>query len=62
MTSRPRRNDRRRSHARSGRRAARALGQSFFRQVERFLDAYAVVGADDAVVTVGHRQRRDIRA
>jgi hypothetical protein len=46
---------------RSRRRAARALGESAFRSVERFLDAYAVVGADDAVVTVGHRQRRDLR-
>ena len=46
---------------RSRRRAARALGESLFRRVERFLDAYAVVGPDDAVVTVGHRHRRDIR-
>jgi hypothetical protein len=46
---------------RSRKRAARALGESLFRRVERFLDAYAVVGPDDAVVTVGHRRRRDIR-
>ncbi|HUP96669.1 MAG TPA: hypothetical protein VM073_01945 [Usitatibacter sp.] len=43
---------------RSRMRVARALGESAFRRVERFLDAYAVVAADDAVVTVGHRHRR----
>ncbi len=39
---------------RSRRRARRLLGEAF-RRVERHLDAYAVVGADDVVVTVGHR-------
>ncbi len=43
---------------RSRRRAARELGSSTFRSVERYLDAYAVVGRDDVVVTVGHRWRR----
>ena len=41
---------------RSRRRAARALGEAF-RRIERHLDAYAVLAADDAVVTVGHRRR-----
>ena len=40
---------------RSRRRAARALGELFPR-FERFLGAYAVIGPDDAVVTVGHRR------
>ena len=39
---------------RSRRRAARALG-ALFPRFERSLDAYAVIGPDDAVVTVGHR-------
>jgi hypothetical protein len=43
---------------RSRRRAARELGDPLFRRVERYLDAYAVVGPDDAVLTVGHRRRR----
>ena len=37
---------------RSRRRAARELGSERFRRVERYLDAYAVVGPDDAVLTV----------
>jgi hypothetical protein len=41
---------------RSRRRAARALGRELFRRVERHLGAYAVIGPDDAVVTVGHRR------
>ena len=41
---------------RSRRRAARALGHELFRRVERHLGAYAVIGPDDAVVTVGHRR------
>lgn len=36
----------------------RALGRERFRQLERHLDAYAVIAADDAVVTVGHRVAR----
>jgi hypothetical protein len=40
---------------RSRRRAARALGPLFPR-FERSLGAYAVLGPDDAVITVGHRQ------
>ncbi len=43
---------------RSRRRAARELGASAFRSIERFLGAYAVVAGDDAVVTVGHRGDR----
>ena len=42
---------------RSRHRAARALG-SLYRRVERHLGAYAVIGPDDAVVTVGHVQGR----
>jgi hypothetical protein len=42
---------------RSRRRAARALGERF-RRVEPHLDAYAVLGPDDAVITVGHRLGR----
>jgi hypothetical protein len=34
------------------------LGPERFRRVERYLDAYAVIAADDAVVTVGHRLGR----
>ena len=36
---------------------AAQLGYSV-RQVERHLDAYAVVAADNAIVTVGHRTTR----
>ena len=43
---------------RSRRDMARELGRDTFRKVERWLNAYAVVGPDDAVLTVGHRQRR----
>lgn len=43
---------------RSRRRAARLLGPQAFRGIERFLGAYAVVGGDDAVITVGHRAGR----
>jgi hypothetical protein len=42
---------------RSRKRAAHALGDTF-RRIERHLDAYAVLAADDAVVTVGHRNGR----
>ena len=42
---------------RTRRRLARHFGPAL-RKVERYLDAYAVVGPDDAVVTVGHRHRR----
>ena len=45
---------------RSRKRAAHALGGEF-RRIERHLDAYAVLAADDAVVTVGHRHRRKAR-
>jgi hypothetical protein len=41
---------------RSRRRAARELGVDHFRRIERHLGAYAVIGPDDAVVTVGHRR------
>ena len=40
---------------RSRRRAARVLGDTY-RRIERWLDAYAVIGPDDAVVTVGWRR------
>ena len=43
---------------RSRRRAARELGARAYRSLERFLGAYAVVGEDDSVVTVGHRLGR----
>lgn len=43
---------------RSRQRVARELGAEIFRRVERFLDAYAVIAGDDAVVTVGHRVGR----
>ena len=34
------------------------LGESDYRRYENKLDAYAVVGNDGSVVTVGHRTRR----
>lgn len=40
---------------RSRQRAARVLGDAY-RRLERWLDVYAVVGPDDAVVTVGWRR------
>ena len=43
---------------RSRRRVQRELGPERFRHVEAHLDTYAVVAADDAVVTVGHRTGR----
>jgi hypothetical protein len=43
---------------RSRQRVARELGRELFRRVERYLDAYAVLAEDDAVVTVGHRVAR----
>jgi len=43
---------------RSRRRMARELGLAALRRIERYLDAYAVVGRDDTIVTVGHRRRR----
>lgn len=42
---------------RSRRKLARYFGPAL-RTFERYLDAYAVVGPDDAVVTVGHRHRK----
>ena len=47
---------------RSRRRVQRDLGHERFRRVERHLDAYAVIAADDAVVTVGHRIHSSPRA
>ena len=41
---------------RSRQRVLRELGPERFRRVERHLDAYAVIAADDAVMTVGHRR------
>jgi hypothetical protein len=43
---------------RSRKRAERELGDRLYRSVERYFNAYAVVGSDDAVLTVGHRRRR----
>lgn len=43
---------------RSRARATRELAGETLRKVERHLDAYAVVAADNAIVTVGHRHRR----
>jgi hypothetical protein len=43
---------------RSRRRVAREVGPERFRKVERYLDAYAVLASDDAIVTVGHRVGR----
>jgi hypothetical protein len=45
---------------RSRNRAARELGPAY-RGIERYLDAYAVLANDDAVVTVGHRFGRRTR-
>ena len=47
---------------RSRRRVLREVGPERFRRLERHLDAYAVIAADDAVVTVGHRHRSSPRA
>src|SRR6185437_11357268 len=47
---------------RSRRRVLREIGRDAFRRVERWLDAYAVVAEDDAVVTVGHRLHSSSRA
>ena len=46
---------------RSRRYVARELGRDSFRKVERWLNAYAVVGADGAVLTVGHRHRKLVK-
>jgi hypothetical protein len=43
---------------RSRRRVQRVLGPERYRQLERCFNTFAVVAADDAVVTVGHRHRR----
>jgi hypothetical protein len=40
------------------RQLAHQVGARGIRSLERYLNAYAVVGPDGAVVTVGHRQRR----
>jgi len=45
---------------RSRRRVMRALGPERYRQLERSFNAYAVVAADDAVVTVGQRLKHPI--
>lgn len=39
-------------------RMRRAYGDDAFKSVERKLDAYAIVGSDGVVVTVGHRSKR----
>jgi hypothetical protein len=43
-------------HAR--RRLERAVGRSPVRCMERWLDAYAVVGGDGQLITTGYRYRR----
>jgi hypothetical protein len=43
---------------RARRRIERALGHATYRVMEPHLNAYAVVGADGEVRTVGHRFRR----
>ena len=43
---------------RSRRRIQREFGSERFRQVEPYLDAYAVLAEDDVIVTVGHRLAR----
>ncbi len=43
---------------RSRRRVAKVLAREQLRTMDRYLNAYAVVGPDDAVLTVGHRHRR----
>ena len=43
---------------RSRRQAARELGARVYRRLEPFFGAYAVVGGDDSVITVGHRVGR----
>jgi hypothetical protein len=40
------------------RKLAERVGARGIRSVERYLDAYAVVAPDGAVVTVGHRFRK----
>ena len=47
---------------RSRRDVARELGNETVRKLERWLNAYAVVGPDDAVVTVGHRHGKRVKA
>jgi hypothetical protein len=39
-------------------RLLRDAGRARYQQIEKQLNAYAVVGTDGAVVTVGHRDRR----
>jgi hypothetical protein len=43
---------------RARRRLVEEMGAKAVCAVERYLNAYAVVGPDDAIVTVGRRQRR----
>jgi hypothetical protein len=39
-------------------RLQKALGGDSYRRIERHLDAYAVLGEHDEVITVGHRTHR----
>ena len=41
-------------------RLRRLWGEATYRRLETKLDAYAVVGDDGAIITVGHRTRRII--
>ena len=43
-------------HARAHLRAA--CGKDAYKRIEPHLDAYAVIGKDGAIITVGHRTRR----
>jgi hypothetical protein len=43
---------------RSRKHLQRQLGQDRYKQLESHLDAFAVLGADGCVVTVGHRTHR----
>ena len=43
---------------RSRRHVLHEFGPECYRRLERCFNAYAVVAADEAVVTVGHRRRR----
>lgn len=36
----------------------KAIGGETYRRIERHLDAYAVIGEHDEVITVGHRTHR----
>lgn len=47
---------------RSRKRLQRVVGPDAYRRLEPHFDAYAVLGGDGSVITVGHRTRRINRA